>query len=67
MPITTTRLVAPVAVLAALPLLLSRDPRRAQVLDRAARGLGKLCWMKGFEPHFYGVRELARLERQKPA
>ncbi len=53
--------------LAALPLILTRDPRRAQVLDRAARGLGKLCWMKGFEPHFYGARELARLERQKPA
>ena len=53
--------------LAALPLLLSRDPRRAQVLDRAARGLGKLCWMKGFEPHFYGARELARLDRQASA
>jgi len=51
--------------LAALPLLLTRDPRRAEMLDRAARGLGKLCWMKGFEPHFYGARELARLERQK--
>lgn len=51
--------------LAALPLILTGDPRRAQILDRAARGLGKLCWMKGFEPHFYGARELARLERQK--
>lgn len=51
--------------LAALPLILIRDPRRADRLDRAARGLGKLFWMKGFEPHFYGARELARLERQK--
>ncbi|MGH7028210.1 glycosyltransferase family 2 protein [Brevundimonas sp.] len=53
--------------LAALPLILTRDPKRAETLDRAARGLGKLCWMKGFEPRFYGARELARLERQKPA
>ena len=53
--------------LSALPLILTRNPKRAEMLDRAARGLGKLCWMKGFEPHFYGARELARLERQKPA
>jgi hypothetical protein len=50
---------------AALGLIAS--PRRADMLDRAARGLGKLFWMKEFEPHFYGARELARLERQKPA
>lgn len=49
----------------ALALTLIASPRRADMLDRAARGLGKLFWMKGFEPHFYGARELARLERQK--
>ena len=48
--------------LTALPLILIRDPKRADRLDRAARGLGKLFWMKGFEPHFYGARELARLK-----
>jgi hypothetical protein len=50
---------------AALGLTLIASPRRAEMLDRSARGLGKLFWMKGFEPHFYGARELARLERQK--
>ena len=51
--------------LAALPLILARDPKRADILDRAARGLGKLCWMKGFEPRFYGSQELARLNRER--
>ena len=50
---------------AALGLTLIASPRRAEMLDRSARGLGKLLWMKGFEPHFYGARELARLERQQ--
>ena len=49
---------------AALGLTLIASPRRADALDRCARGIGKLFWMKGFEPHFYGTRELARLERQ---
>ena len=49
---------------AALVLTLIASPRRAAMLDRSARGLGKLFWMKGFEPHFYGAGELARLERQ---
>lgn len=49
---------------AALGLTLIGSPRRAELLDRSTRGLGKLFWMKGFEPHFYGERELARLERQ---
>src|SRR5690606_7906985 len=35
--------------------------RRAEFYDRTARGVGKLFWMKGFEPHFYGAREVARL------
>jgi hypothetical protein len=49
---------------AALGLTLVASPRRADMLDRCARGIGKQFWMKGFEPHFYGTRELARLERQ---
>ena len=43
-------------------LALLRSPQRAELYDRAARGVGKLFWMKGFEPHFYGSRELARLD-----
>lgn len=46
---------------AALLTLLAR-PARAEMLDRTARGLGKVFWMKGFEPQFYGSRELARLD-----
>ncbi|MGH7021737.1 MAG: glycosyltransferase [Brevundimonas sp.] len=49
----------------ALGLTLIASSKRADMLDRSARGLGKLFWMKGFEPHFYGAHELARLERQK--
>jgi len=41
------------------------SPKRAEMYDRTARGLGKLFWMKGFEPQFYGARELARLEAVK--
>ena len=52
---------------AALGLTLIASPRRAELLDRCARGLGKLFWMKGFEPHFYGERELTRLDRQSAA
>ncbi|GAA0869732.1 glycosyltransferase family 2 protein [Brevundimonas basaltis] len=48
---------------AAAALTLIRSPARAALYDRTARGVGKLFWMKGFEPHFYGARELARLER----
>ena len=44
-------------------LTLIRSPKRADLYDRTARGVGKLFWMKGFEPHFYGARELARLDR----
>ena len=46
-------------------LALIRSPRRADLYDRTARGIGKLFWMKGLEPHFYGARELARLEAVK--
>jgi succinoglycan biosynthesis protein ExoM len=47
---------------AAVPYLIVRSPRRAWALDRMARGLGKLFWMKDLEPHFYGTRELERLD-----
>ncbi len=44
-------------------LWLVRSPARARTMDRAARGLGKLLWMPGLEPRFYGAQELARLDR----
>lgn len=47
---------------AALALTLLNRPSRAGMMDRAARGVGKVLWMKGLEPRFYGARELARLE-----
>ena len=46
---------------AALALTLVGHSRRAFVMDRAARGLGKLAWMPGFEPRLYGVGALRRL------
>lgn len=49
--------------LIALPLALLRRPGRARALDRAARGLGKILWMPGLEPRFYGASELQRLDR----
>ncbi|MGQ2989972.1 MAG: glycosyltransferase family 2 protein [Brevundimonas sp.] len=52
---------------ASLALMLIASPRRAETLDRAARGLGKVLWMEGLEPHFYGARELARLDRVSPS
>ena len=48
---------------ASLALALLASPRRADTLDRAARGLGKVFWIQGLEPRFYGAKELARLER----
>ncbi|MBW8303721.1 MAG: glycosyltransferase [Brevundimonas sp.] len=50
---------------AAAALALIRSPRRAGMYDRTARGVGKLFWMKGLEPHFYGAREVARLDAAK--
>ena len=46
-------------------LTLVASARRAEAFDRTARGLGKLFWMKGFEGHFYGARELERLQGVK--
>ena len=46
-------------------LTLIANSKRAEMYDRTARGVGKLFWMKGFEPHFYGSRELARLDAAK--
>lgn len=51
---------------ASLALAVIRHRKRAEAYDRAARGVGKLLWMKGFEPHFYGARELARLDAANP-
>ncbi len=53
--------------LAAIGTTLIAHPSRAGLMDRAARGLGKVFWMKGFEPRFYGARELARLDRVSPS
>jgi hypothetical protein len=39
-----------------------RRPERAAMLDRTARGLGKVLWMPRFEPRFYGAAEVARTE-----
>ena len=47
---------------ASAALTLISSPKRAEMYDRTARGIGKLFWMKGFEPRFYGARELARLD-----
>lgn len=49
----------------AVAMTIMQGPHRAEMYDRTARGAGKLFWMKGFEPHFYGARELARLEKTK--
>ena len=45
----------------AIALTVIAHPGRAEMMDRTARGLGKVFWTKGFEPQFYGTRELARL------
>lgn len=46
---------------AALALTAIAHPARARMMDRTARGLGKVFWTRGFEPRFYGTQELARL------
>ena len=48
--------------IAAAALTLTARPRRAEMYDRLARGLGKVLWTRRFEPHFYGAHELARLD-----
>ena len=53
--------------LVSIIMTLTFSDRRAQAYDKAARGAGKVFWMKGFEPHFYGARELARLDRAAAA
>lgn len=42
---------------------LTGGERRADWTDRAVRGLGKVFWMKPFEPQFYGLAELRRAQR----
>lgn len=53
--------------LASLGLMVVASPKRAETMDRAARGLGKIFWMEGLEPRFYGLRELERLNRVSPS
>lgn len=48
---------------AAIALTVAAHPARAGMMDRVARGLGKVFWTRGFEPRFYGTSELARLKR----
>lgn len=45
----------------AVVLSLLRRPAGVALADRAVRGLGKVFWMRGFEPRFYGQSELDRL------
>ena len=45
---------------ASLALALLRRPSRAGAYDRLARGLGKIFWMKAFEPRLYGAALLSR-------
>ncbi|WP_029415454.1 glycosyltransferase [Brevundimonas bacteroides] len=52
---------------ASLGLTLVAHPRRADMMDRTARGLGKVFWMRGFEPQLYGARELRRLDAVSPS
>ena len=52
---------------AVIALTVVAHPRRADMMDRTARGLGKIFWMKGFEPQLYGARELRRLEAVSPS
>ena len=47
---------------AAAGLTLLNRPERAAMLDRAARGLGKVFWTERFEPRFYGAAEVQRTE-----
>jgi len=47
----------------ALGLTILRRPSRAEALDRAARGLGKVLWTRGFEPKLYGTAMLSRAPR----
>ena len=47
--------------LCALGLTLAGRASSVDVMDRAVRGLGKLFWMRGFEPQLYGQGELTRL------
>lgn len=41
-------------------------PSRADLLDRAARGLGKVLWTRRFEPRFYGAAEVLRSDAAVP-
>jgi succinoglycan biosynthesis protein ExoM len=42
-----------------------RHPQSAPLLDKAARGLGKIFWGNAFKINFYGVGLLSQSERQQ--
>lgn len=48
-------------------LWLVRRPEAWPVLERAARGAGKLLWFEMFEPRLYGQAEIRRLARAQRA
>ncbi|MGN6208742.1 glycosyltransferase family 2 protein [Asticcacaulis sp.] len=50
---------------ASLVLFAIRHPRRAFVLDKAARGLGKTLWFAPFKMKFYGQTLLKKDEKTK--
>lgn len=52
--------------LASLVLFALRHPRRAFVLDKAARGLGKTLWFPPFKMKFYGQVLLKKDKKIKP-
>lgn len=49
---------------AAGALTLVGSPRRAEMLDRTVRGLGKVFWTRRFEPQLYGAAELRRSDAE---
>jgi len=44
---------------------LAHHPKSANILDKAARGLGKILWFEPFKINFYGVGLLTQTERQQ--
>ncbi|MFC7290161.1 glycosyltransferase family 2 protein [Hirschia litorea] len=53
---------------AALAMFIIRHPRRAFMIDKAIRGLGKVLWFPPFILQFYGdVPEKKKKQKQQPA
>lgn len=51
--------------LASLGLAALQKPSRAQMFDKAARGMGKVFWTKTFEPKLYGAAMVKRADRHR--